>query len=203
MNPVVLPNLRAASFHFTSPAVVDMVQHLEMPMLETFSIEYAFRQFQIGLPSSSPRLKILRAQLHYPPMNAGDLERALEMLPDLTEISIDVPHIISNGDVFRLIPVHDQLPLAPKLKIVRLLNRCFRHNSCEWRTLAAMLQARFQATMPGVSRLHTFEFSVDDRANDHNLTTALRTLRAQHHWDIRVDRECRFPAWDELYLTSV
>ncbi|KAF7345104.1 hypothetical protein MVEN_01674100 [Mycena venus] len=204
VDAVILPNLRAASFHLSRSTPIKVVQYFEMPMLEAFSIEHSDAgQFQVGLPSFSPRLKILRARIHYPPVIAGNLECTLEMFPDLTELSIDVPYLITNASVSRLVPYNDRPPLASKLEILRLSNRSFRHNSCEWRTLADMLQARFRPTMPGISRLQTFEFPVDKWANDGNVTTALQTLRAQNRWNIKVGGECMFPAWDDLYLTTV
>jgi hypothetical protein len=144
------------------------------------------------------------------------------MFPDLKEIAIDLPNVVSDMFFARLISyrgisipvttgrrtqdlpngVHDQLPLAPKLEIIRLSNRSFIHNGCKWRTLAGMLQARFRPTMPGISPLRTFEFFTDDWANDENVTMALKILRKQNHWDIRVGDECKFPAWDDLYILT-
>ncbi|KAJ7819522.1 hypothetical protein B0H13DRAFT_2131563 [Mycena leptocephala] len=209
---VLLPNLRVASFDINY-STTDIIRFFEMPALEEFSIRH-FSRFPLRtfLPRSSPRLKILRAQSHYLSRGPDDLECAFEMFPDLKEIAIDLPNVVSDMFFARLISyrgisipvttgrrtqdlpngVHDQLPLAPKLEIIRLCNR----------TLADMLQARFRPTMPGISPLRTFEFFTDDRANDENVTMALKILRKQNHWDIRVGDECKFPAWDDLYILT-
>ncbi|KAJ6542688.1 hypothetical protein B0H19DRAFT_1000363 [Mycena capillaripes] len=209
--PIILPNLRAASFRF-SRTTSNVVRSFEMPALEEFSIEYSdFDHSDFGrlrastfFPTSSPRLKVLRVktQLRYLPSGQGDLEQAFEMFPELTEITIDVPSLMSNTDISRLVPYHGQLPLVPKLEIIRLSNRSFVHNGCEWRTLVDMLQARFRPSVPGISRLHTFEFATDDWSNDRNVMVGLQTLRMRNRWDIRVGGECRFPAWDDLPLQT-
>ncbi|KAJ7875351.1 hypothetical protein B0H14DRAFT_2568833 [Mycena olivaceomarginata] len=98
----------------------------------------------------------------------------------------------------RLIPSPHQLPLlGPKLGTIRFSNRSFVDGSCEWRTLASMLQARFQPTVPGITRLQTFEFFTEEFSNDDNVTSWLKALRVQNDWDIRVRDECSLPPWKE------
>ncbi|KAJ7657907.1 hypothetical protein DFH06DRAFT_1197470 [Mycena polygramma] len=209
--PMLFPNLRDASFRFTdttdpftdTTSTDASLSFLEMPALENLSFEYSGPgpfKLRSSIPRSSPCLKVLRvrAQLHYRSMAQGDLESAFELFPHLTEISIDVPNVISTADLARLIPYDGHLPLAPKLEIIRFSNKSFVHTRCEWRTLLGMLQARFKPTMRGITRLRHFEFSTDEWSNDENVVAGLKTLRRQNGWDIRVAEECKFPAWDEL-----
>ncbi|KAF7345086.1 hypothetical protein MVEN_01672200 [Mycena venus] len=209
--PVELPNVRAAALHFFDSRITKITQSFDMPMLEEFSIEYshvwvdASNGLDILMPLSSPRLKFFRARLHsnLPFNGQHNPDCTLEMFPDLREISIDVPHTISDTIVSRLIPYNDQLPLCPKLEIIRLSNKSFATDLCKWQTLADMLQARFRVpVVQGISRLCTFEFSTDEVAHDVNVTTGLKALRKRNQWDIRVGDECRFPAWDELHLDT-
>ncbi|KAJ7657900.1 hypothetical protein DFH06DRAFT_456695 [Mycena polygramma] len=196
--PVVLPRLRVASFYTDS----DTMRSFEMPVLEELSMDLSPRRVPFQVPSS-PRLKILRVRINTvlsnPPNFAGDLERALELLPDLVELSVEFSDLITNTDISRLIPYNGQLPLAPKLEIIWFTNGSFIHESCKWTTLADMLQARFQPEIQGVSQLRSFElpkgYSVFE---DDNVVAGLKALRARHHWNIRVDDECEVPTWDDL-----
>jgi hypothetical protein len=100
--------------------------------------------------------------------------------------------------VSRLIPLPHQLPLiGPKLGTIRFSNRSFVDGSCEWQTLVGMLQARFRPTVPGITRLRTFEFSVAELAHDANVTSGLKALRVRNDWDIRVGDECSLPPWEK------
>ncbi|KAJ7179583.1 hypothetical protein C8R46DRAFT_1074161 [Mycena filopes] len=189
---ILLPRLRQATFIFDALA-------LEMPVLEVMHIKHAANEYygSLPLPASSLRLKILRIQMRYPCITQGGLELALQLFPDLTEIHIDAPNVISDAAISRLVPNRDQLlPLSPRLEVIRLSNRSFVHETCEWRMLVDLLHARFQPTVEGVSALRMFEFVTSDWARDENVAAGLRTLGSRNHWDIRVsDRE--FPAWDE------
>ncbi|KAJ7778548.1 hypothetical protein B0H16DRAFT_890259 [Mycena metata] len=200
--PILLPRLRKASFDFDRWAP-DFVQSLEMPALEVLRIKHAANENHSSLPVplSSPHLKILHIQIRYMSASRGELERALERYPDLTEITIDAPDVISNTDIMRLILSRNQsFLLAPKLEIMRLSNRSFIHRACEWRTLRNMLEGRFQPTMEGLSTLQTFELATNDWAMDENVTVALKQLGSRNQWDIRTSHQPDFPAWDELHL---
>ncbi|KAF8183749.1 hypothetical protein K438DRAFT_1937416 [Mycena galopus ATCC 62051] len=197
--PVVLPNLRVAWFHFFGSSNAAM-ESLDMPLLEDFTVDYPDTHcFSALLPHSSPGLKFLRVRAHSdvfesnPYDNPCDLERSLEKFPHLTEISIHVPRLISNTNISQLIPYNDQPCLAPKLEVLRLPISSFMDGSCLWQTLLDMLQARFQPTIPGISRLRRFEFATDFRANDVFATSGLKALGARNHWDIRVGNEYEFP----------
>ncbi|KAK7055111.1 hypothetical protein R3P38DRAFT_2599950 [Favolaschia claudopus] len=206
--PVVLRTVRSASLRLRSPYTT--IRKLQMPHLEDFSIEYArdrynavlsspFSALQALVPTPGSQLKILRIHslISLPACNfAGVLE---EHLPNLVELYIDFPNLISNTLVSGFIP-HGigQLPLAAKLEIIHLSNRSFVNRSCPWQTLVDMLQARFRPTVCGVSQLRTFKFQTDTiGSHDVDVVAGLRTLRKRHHWDIRVGPECVFPAWDE------
>ncbi|KAF7373365.1 hypothetical protein MSAN_00546100 [Mycena sanguinolenta] len=122
---VVFPNLRTACFHFSNnhASAIQVLQHFEMPVLEAFSIEhYHVSQFDICLPSSSSRLKVFRATVHYPYTMENDLHRVLEMFPHLTELSIDVPHLVTDMAIARLTSYKE---VASDLGLLRLSNRSF------------------------------------------------------------------------------
>ncbi|KAJ6476244.1 hypothetical protein C8R45DRAFT_374169 [Mycena sanguinolenta] len=156
-----------------------------MPALEAFSIEHHdLNKFNICLPSSSSsRLRIFRAVVHYPITVENDLQRVVEMFPHLTKLSIDVPTVITDTAISRLAQCND---VGPELELLRLSNRSFRQlDGCKWKTLADMLHARFRR------RAFTFEFPTDDWANDVDVTMALKTLKTQNHWDIRVSASAR------------
>ncbi|KAJ6482895.1 hypothetical protein C8R47DRAFT_1217816 [Mycena vitilis] len=183
----VLVFVRDAAFLFATGD--PRITFLEMPALENLSVECSGSlpfELRACIPSSSPCLKVLlvRAQHHYMPVARGDLERAFEIFPDLTEISIEVPNVVFNADFARLIPYNDLLPLAPKLEIIRLSNKSFIPNDCGWRTLLSMLQAQFKPAVGDISRLRQFGFSTDDRYKDENVIAGLETLRRLNCWDI-------------------
>ncbi|KAJ7088540.1 hypothetical protein C8R43DRAFT_1050702 [Mycena crocata] len=160
------PSLRIASFRFDFPYYYhvrpDVMRCFEMPVLEAFTIEYPISpRFDACIPRGSPRLKILRLCIGNLLNQSGDdsnVERALEMFPNLTEISLDVQKLISNKVISKLIPSSHQLPLAPKLEVIRFSNGSFIDNDCKWTTLVEMLHARFEPAMSGISPLRTFEF---------------------------------------------
>jgi hypothetical protein len=174
-----------------------------MPALEDLTIRYGdalVDPLPFLIPRSSPKLKYLRAHAHtsFPYADPDHLARTLELFPGLEEIIIDIPHLITNTDVSRLIPSPHQLPLlGPKLGTIWFSNRSFVDGSCEWRTLASMLQARFQPTVPGITRLRTFEFFAEEFANDANVTSGLQALRVRNDWNIRVGDECSLAPWEE------
>ncbi|KAJ7145788.1 hypothetical protein C8R44DRAFT_863644 [Mycena epipterygia] len=96
----------------------DLIKFFDMPALEAFSIHGSFTDvFDLCIPRSSPCLKILRVQitdLRVPEGHVSDVaERALELFPDLTEITTDAPNLITNHVVSRLTPRPDQPPLCP------------------------------------------------------------------------------------------
>ncbi|KAJ6476336.1 hypothetical protein C8R45DRAFT_1077251 [Mycena sanguinolenta] len=188
------------------------IQLFHMPVLENCILELEnTRHFEALLPHSSPRLKSFRVRVHpTSPWDAfwelSDLGRALEMFPDLKELSLDVPNLISDADISALIPNSSHLPVAFKLEILRLSNRSFKNKNCRWQTLVDMLQARFQPPIQGIPRLRTFEFCTDYSSYDVNVTADLKALAKRNQWDIRVSHfgpECLFPPWenhDELRL---
>ncbi|KAJ6542758.1 hypothetical protein B0H19DRAFT_1171789 [Mycena capillaripes] len=62
---VSFANLRVASFRFhESDNFSDFIQTLDMPLLESFSIEGHMAPFPLGVPHTSPHLKILRVRLY-------------------------------------------------------------------------------------------------------------------------------------------
>ncbi|KAJ7715124.1 hypothetical protein B0H16DRAFT_510648 [Mycena metata] len=197
MEPVLLPNLRSATFDFRrSPS--EGIQSFEMPKLELFSLRYS-RALKLSrcIPASSPRSKVLRVQIQYLEYDrSSGLEHVMNMFPDLIELVFDIPNLISNADILRLIPFHDELPLNPKLQIIRLSNRSFQHARCHWKTLVHLLQARFLPAMGGISALHTFEFSTTDLSNDENVTSGLKALAVENGWNIIVRSRIPFPPWD-------
>ncbi|KAK7027612.1 hypothetical protein R3P38DRAFT_942039 [Favolaschia claudopus] len=184
------------------------VPALDMPMLEEFSIEYshtmhAFYPYGAIQPMlclfpycSHPCSGVYRAMAgpFDPPFDIGS---ALEQFPDLVELSLDIPNLISNTLISRLVPRDGKLPLAPKLERIHFPNRSLLHKDCLWQTLVDMLYARFCPTVHGVSRLHTFEFPTDKRSHDVDVVAGLKTLRKRHHWNIKVGFESVFPAWNE------
>ncbi|KAJ7657888.1 hypothetical protein DFH06DRAFT_1327946 [Mycena polygramma] len=197
---VVLPNLRVACFRLNNLTGNNILRCLEMPALEKFSIEDSdSHRFGSCMPSSSPRLKVLRVQAQIGYVGHDEEERALGLFPDLTELSIDAPNLITEPEIVLLIPSSGQLALGRKLEIIRLSNASFFHQGCWWDTLLAMLRARFRPTVEGISQLRTFEFSTDAGGDDQHVTAGLRTLGAQNHWDIRL-RRYGFAAWDALHL---
>ncbi|KAJ7041232.1 hypothetical protein C8F04DRAFT_173183 [Mycena alexandri] len=200
MEPLLLPNLRAAFFAFRGSygSPFEGIQSFEMPMLELFSLRYPYAlELSDCVPAYSPRLKVLRAQIEC--VDGPDMEHVMKTFPDLTELTIDIPSFISNADILRLIPFHDELPLNPKLQIIRLSNRSFVHNRCHWKTLVHLLQARFRPAMGGMSALRTFEFSTD-LSSDENVITGLKALAVENRWNIIVRNKIEFLPWhlDEL-----
>jgi hypothetical protein len=204
--PLILPNLHAATLDFllcTHSHTTKLIQSFDMPALEDLTIRYGnslVDPLRFLVPRSSPKLKFLRARAYttFPYGEPGHLDHTLELFPDLEEIIIDIPHVITNTAVSRLIPSPHELPLlGPKLGTIRFSNRSFVDGSCEWRTLVGMLQARFRPTVPGITRLRTFEFFTEEFSNDHNVTSWLKALRVQNDWDIRVRDECSLPSWKE------
>ncbi|KAJ6476276.1 hypothetical protein C8R45DRAFT_375475 [Mycena sanguinolenta] len=189
---LVLPNLRTAWLDFHGYYSQTSIQLFHMPVLEkcTLGLENT-RHFDALIPHSSPRLKSFRVRVHPTsmwdaPRDLGDLGRALEMFPDLEEISLDVPNLISDADISALIPDSSHLPVASKLEILQLSNRSFKNKDCRWQTLVNMLQARFQPPIQGILRLRTFEFFTDDLWYDVNVTSGLWALAERNQWDIRV-----------------
>ncbi|KAJ7145785.1 hypothetical protein C8R44DRAFT_2061 [Mycena epipterygia] len=202
---ILLPNLRVASFRSRSPLCLmsDFTKFLDMPVLEAFSIHgLSTDEFDLCLPDFSPHLKILRVQINdlYKHEDHVTAERALEMFPGLTEITLDAPNLITDHVVSRLTPRPDQPPLCPQLEIIRFANKSFINNDCKWTTLLEMLHARFKPTVEGVSRLHSFELHADERANDKTVAAGLKALKVQTRWDIRVGEWCKTPDWDDLHL---
>jgi hypothetical protein len=206
--PSVFPHLCSASFYFRNggPTAQEVIQFFDMPALEVFSVHYDVGTLRLILPRSTPRLKILRIHLHEfnSTILTEEAERALEMLSSLTEIAFIGPSLVSNRLVSRLTPYRDRLPLCPNLEIIRLSNRSFVHNDCMWTTLLGMLCARFEPTMEGISRRRKFEFHPDRwaEANDQQVVDALKRLRNEIRWDIRVGDECRMPDWDDMHLST-
>ncbi|KAJ7468683.1 hypothetical protein FB451DRAFT_1256985 [Mycena latifolia] len=204
---ISFPNLRVASFRFCyHSSSVDLIQFFTMPALEAFSIHTSSHgtyasQLHLVIPSSSPHLKILRICIRLARISDGDMERTLEMFPDLTELTLDTTHIISNRVVSRLTPHHDRPVLAPKLEIIRLSVLSFIPGDCKWKTLLEMLQARFKPTTEGFSALRTFEFRPNGRMTDENVAVGLKTLKERRHWDIKVGDDS-WPEWDDLYLST-
>ncbi|KAJ7789722.1 hypothetical protein B0H14DRAFT_3161922 [Mycena olivaceomarginata] len=202
--PLILPNLRAAILDFllcTHSHTTELMQSFDMPALEDLTIRYGalVDPLRFLVLRSSPKLKYLRAHAHtsFPYADPDHLVRILELFPGLEEIIIDIPHLITNTDVSRLIPSPHQLPLlGPKLGTIWFSNRSFVDGSCEWRTLANMLQARFQPTVPGITRLQTFKFFTEKFSNDAIVTSGLKTLRVRNDWDIRVGDKCSLPSWE-------
>jgi hypothetical protein len=204
--PLILPNLRAATLDFllcTHSHTTKLIQSLDMPALEDLTIRYGdalVDPLRFLVPRSSLKLKYLRARAYtsLPYGEPGHLDHTLELFPDLEEIMIDIPHLITNTAVSRLIPSPHQLPLlGPKLGTIWFSNRSFVDGSCEWRTLVGMLQARFRPTVPGITRLRTFEFFTDEFSNDANVTSGLEALGVRNDWDIRVGDECSLAPWEE------
>ncbi|KAJ7687460.1 hypothetical protein B0H14DRAFT_3055549 [Mycena olivaceomarginata] len=204
--PLIFPDLRAATLDFllyTHSHTTKLIQSFDMPALEDLTIRYGdalVDPLPFLIPRSSPKLKYLRAHAHtsFPYADPDHLARTLELFPGLEEIIIDIPHLITNTDVSRLIPSPHQLPLlGPKLGTIWFSNRSFVDSSCEWRTLASMLQARFQPMVPGITRLRTFEFFAEEFANDANVTSGLQALRLRNDWNIRVGDECSLAPWEE------
>ncbi|KAJ7353666.1 hypothetical protein DFH08DRAFT_857434 [Mycena albidolilacea] len=203
--PLILPNLRAAILDFllcTHSHTTELMQSFDMPALEDLTIRYGalVDPLRSLVPRSSPKLKYLRAHAHtsFPYADPDHhLVRILELFPGLEGIIIDIPHLITNTDVSRLIPSPHQLPLlGPKLGTIWFSNRSFVDGSCEWRTLANMLQARFQPTVPGITRLQTFEFFTEKFLDDAIVTSGLKALKVRNDWDIRVGDECSLPSWE-------
>jgi hypothetical protein len=201
--PLILPNLCAAILDFllsTHSHTTKLMQAFDFPALEDFTIRYhgaLVDSLRFLVPRSSPKLKYLRAHhahTWFPPGEPGHLDHTLELFPDLEEITIDIPNLITNAAVSRLIPSPHQLPLlGPKLGTIRFSNLSLVDGFCEWQTLLGMLQARFRPTVPGITRLRTFEFLT----NDANVTSWLKALRVRNDWDIRVGDECSLPPWAE------
>ncbi|KAK7029848.1 hypothetical protein R3P38DRAFT_2931777 [Favolaschia claudopus] len=209
--PVVLPNVRSVSLRLHG--LYGSIQALAMPMLEEFNIEFshlshtsylvdpyaAFHPVLCLFPRrchSPSHVRVLRAMSGsvFPPF---DCASALEQFPNLVELSLNIPYVVSNTLVSRLVPHDGNLPLAPKLERIHFPNRSLLHNDCLWQNFVEMLYARFRPTVHGVSRLQTFEFPTDSRAYDFDVVAGLKTLRERNHWDIRVGSDCVFPAWDE------
>ncbi|KAJ7145778.1 hypothetical protein C8R44DRAFT_655707 [Mycena epipterygia] len=202
---ILLPNLRVASFRSCSSLcpMSDFTKFLDMPVLEAFSIHgLSTNEFNLCLPDFSPHLKILRVQIN--DLSARDVtaERALEMFPDLTEITLDAPDLITDHAISRLTPRLDQSPLCRQLEIIRFANKSFVNKNCKWTTLVEMLQARFKPTVDGVSPLRLFEFQPDEWVNDKMVAASLKALKVQTRWDIRVGDWCKMPHWDDLHLQS-
>ncbi|KAJ7875336.1 hypothetical protein B0H14DRAFT_2716188 [Mycena olivaceomarginata] len=203
--PLILPNLRAATLDFLlciRSHTTKLIQSFDMPALEDLTIQYGdalVDPLPFLVPRSSPKLKFFRARAYttFPSADPDHLVRTLELFPDLEEIMIDIPHLITNTAVSRLIPSPHELPLlGPKLGTIRFSDWSFVDGSCEWRTLVGMLQARFRPTVPGITRLQTFEFSTEF-SNDVNVTSGLKALRVRNNWDIRVGNECSLPPWEK------
>jgi hypothetical protein len=204
--PLILPNLRAATLDFLlriHSHTTKLIQSFDMPALEDLTIRYGdalVDPLRFLVPRSSPKLKYLRAHAYtsFPYGEPSHLDHTLELFPDLEEIIIDIPHLITNTAVSRLIPSPHQLPLlGPKLGTIWFSNRSFVDGSCEWRTLVGMLQARFWPMVPGITRLRTFEFFTEEFSNDANVTSGLKALRVRNDWDIRVGDECSLPPWEK------
>ncbi|KAJ7468675.1 hypothetical protein FB451DRAFT_1177437 [Mycena latifolia] len=203
---ILFPNLRVVSFRFPPHGhghiSMDAIRFFDMPALEAFSVHCPKGSYApLGIPRSSPHLKIFRAHMEKYPIANGDMEEILELFPDLTEITLDAPNLISNRTISRLIPYHDRPPLGPKLEMIRLSNRAFINNACKWSTLVEMLRARFKPTVEGISPLRTFEFHPHAWANDELVASSLKTLRKQTRWDIKVGEECKMPQWDDLHFS--
>ncbi|KAJ7482207.1 hypothetical protein B0H11DRAFT_2022082 [Mycena galericulata] len=199
---VLLPRVLVASFRETQATAIQL---FDMPALEAFSSmdAYGAGQLRDYVPHSSPHLQILRVNVNVrhasPALREDDAESILEMYPHLTEITLDVPGLILNRFISRLIP-YDRLPLAPQLEMIRFSNKSFLHQNCQWQTLVQMLKGRFQPTMDGVAALRTFEFPTDERSEDENVMMGLRRLAKEEHWDIRVGDECRVLEWDDMHV---
>ncbi|KAK7055129.1 hypothetical protein R3P38DRAFT_1345416 [Favolaschia claudopus] len=213
--PVVLPNLRSVSLRIH--AIYGTIQTLAMPMLEEFNIEFSHTRHLVDpytgnaiqpvlclfprcSSHSRSNLRVFRAMSgsFSPPF---DCASALEQFPNLVELSLNVPYMVTNTLISRLVPHDGNLPLAPKLERIHFPNRSLLHNDCLWQNVLDMLYARFRPTVPGVSRLHTFEFPTDSRGYDVDVVAGLKTLRQRNHWDIRVGSDCVFPAWDEWRMS--
>ncbi|KAJ7902647.1 hypothetical protein B0H14DRAFT_3851623 [Mycena olivaceomarginata] len=200
--------LSASRFEETdTPAalyVAEIIQSFNMPALENFTLEYyGDTHFNILIPQASPKLKSLRVQAHtrslFDGLDPFVLERAFKFFQDLAELTVDFFNLISDSVVSRLTPNNVQLPLAPKLEILRLSNRFFVNKSCKWQTLVDILHARFRPVIQRIVQLRTFEFS-DNLASDGHVISGLKALRTRYHWDVRVDDECKLLVWDELHL---
>ncbi|KAJ7777600.1 hypothetical protein DFH07DRAFT_876837 [Mycena maculata] len=196
---LLFPSLRVASLQLSMRLGEKLVPLLDMPVLQSFSIEIEGDacQLHLCLPHSSPHLKVLRVTML---TCIGDAERAFEMFPDLTEIALDSPYIISDNILSRLIPYPDRPPLSPKLELIRFSNRSFLHNDCKWETLVELLRARFRPTIDGIASLHTFEFPTGLGVRDEVVISSLKRLRKKEHWNIKVDEECRHLNWENMYL---
>jgi hypothetical protein len=102
--PLIFPNLHAATLDFllcTHLHATKLIQSFDMPGLEDLTIRYnntLVDPLCFLVPRSSPKLKFLHACAYttFSYSEPGHLNHTLEIFPDLEEIIIDIPHLITN-----------------------------------------------------------------------------------------------------------
>ncbi|KAJ7072769.1 hypothetical protein C8F01DRAFT_1105150, partial [Mycena amicta] len=233
-NPITMPHLRIACFSYhmiySSSRNKDIMVFFDTPVLEACSIE-STRQTSDSLSQllpRSPHLRILRLSLLKPTkLQCHEIQSALRMYPELSELSIDIPSRISSAFLREMSgAVAQHRPLFPKLHTLRISDRSLLYDdpSDEWTTMkdlvVCLVKSRF---CPGLSSSAMLRFRLVDvpSTTEHwpsaseedaekvlwgarqDVHTALNQIREESGWDIKFGNECTLPRWDDLTLSDL